>query len=103
MYQLGFDRQATPSTFYVNRSGTGTAWVAQTTFCSRHSLLAWPTQRRKPQTALLPVEIGAIHRRRRLLCRAVSSHNGREKESGEFLQSLAAVPDLARDQSVQRV
>ena len=25
MYQLGFDRQATPSTFCTNRSGTGTA------------------------------------------------------------------------------
>src|SRR5882762_10027879 len=34
MYQLGFDRHATPSTFCVKRSGTGTAWVAQTTFCS---------------------------------------------------------------------
>jgi len=33
-YQLGLDRQAMPSTFCVNRSGTGTAWVAQTSFCS---------------------------------------------------------------------
>src|SRR6476660_1529997 len=28
MYQLGFDLQATPSPCCVNRSGTGTAWVA---------------------------------------------------------------------------
>src|SRR5258708_793215 len=34
MNQLGFERQATPSAFWVNRSGTGTAWVAQTSFCS---------------------------------------------------------------------
>src|SRR6476659_1677112 len=34
MYQLGFDFQATPSTFCKNRSGTGAAWVAHTTCCS---------------------------------------------------------------------
>src|SRR5215469_10392022 len=34
MYQLGLDRQATPSTFWLNRSGTGAAWVAHTSFCS---------------------------------------------------------------------
>src|SRR5258706_14895647 len=34
MYQLGFDLQAVPSTFWVNRSATGTMWVAQTSFCS---------------------------------------------------------------------
>src|SRR6516164_1053466 len=32
--QLDVDRQATPSTFWLNRSGTGAAWVAHTSFCS---------------------------------------------------------------------
>src|SRR5262249_55186108 len=34
MYQLGLDRQATPSTFWLNRSGTGAAWLSHTSFCS---------------------------------------------------------------------
>src|SRR5262249_2924571 len=34
MYQLGLDRQATPSTLCWNRSGTGAAWVAHTSFRS---------------------------------------------------------------------
>jgi hypothetical protein len=34
MYQLGFDFQAVPPTFASNRSGWGTPWVAQTSFCS---------------------------------------------------------------------
>jgi len=29
MYQLGFDFQAVPSTFWLNRSAAGAAWVAQ--------------------------------------------------------------------------
>jgi hypothetical protein len=28
MYQLGFDFQAVPSTFWLNRSAAGAAWVA---------------------------------------------------------------------------
>src|SRR5271156_2282279 len=37
MYQLGFDLQAVPSTFLLNRSAFGTPWVAQTssTLCKR--------------------------------------------------------------------
>src|SRR5437870_13398902 len=34
MYQLGFDFQAVPPTFASNRSGWGTPWAAQTSFCS---------------------------------------------------------------------
>src|SRR6267142_1694010 len=34
MYQLGFDFQAVPPTFASNKSGLGTPWVAQTSFCS---------------------------------------------------------------------
>src|SRR6266436_4065381 len=34
MYQVGFDLQAVPSIFWLNRSTVGTPWVAQTTFCS---------------------------------------------------------------------
>jgi hypothetical protein len=34
MYQLGFDLQAVPSTFCLNKSATGAASVAQTIFCS---------------------------------------------------------------------
>ena len=34
MYQLGFDFQATPPTFALKRSGTGTHWVGQTSFFS---------------------------------------------------------------------
>src|SRR6516162_11940409 len=34
MYQLGFDLQAVPSTFCLNKSAAGAAWVAQTNFCS---------------------------------------------------------------------
>src|SRR2546427_6018297 len=34
MYQLGFDFQAVPPTLASNRSGLGTPWVAQTSFCS---------------------------------------------------------------------
>src|SRR5262249_4710441 len=34
MYQLGFERHAAPPTFWSNRSATGAAWVAHTTFCS---------------------------------------------------------------------
>src|SRR5712692_6323615 len=34
MYQLGFDFQAVPPAFASNRSGFGTPWVAQTSFCS---------------------------------------------------------------------
>src|SRR5579863_4863313 len=34
MYQLGLVFHAVPAAFWVNRSGTGTAWVAQTIFCS---------------------------------------------------------------------
>jgi hypothetical protein len=30
MYQLGFDLQAVPSTFWLNRSTAGAAWVTQT-------------------------------------------------------------------------
>src|SRR6478735_8380935 len=33
-YQLGFDLQAVPSTFWLNRSAAGAAWVAHTIFCS---------------------------------------------------------------------
>src|SRR5882724_9114128 len=34
MYQLGFDLQAVPSTFWSKRSAAGAKWVAQTSFCS---------------------------------------------------------------------
>ena len=34
MYQLGFDLHAVPSSFWLNRSASGTPWVAQTSFCS---------------------------------------------------------------------
>src|SRR2546422_11677230 len=34
MYQLGFDLQAVPPTFALNRSGAGTHCVAQTSFFS---------------------------------------------------------------------
>ena len=34
MYQLGFDLQAVPPTFWLNRSAAGAAWVAYTSFCS---------------------------------------------------------------------
>src|SRR4029077_4879031 len=34
MYQLGFDFHAVPSTFWLNRSASGTPRVAQTSFCS---------------------------------------------------------------------
>jgi hypothetical protein len=34
MYQLGFDLQAVPATFWLNRSAAGATWVAQTTYCS---------------------------------------------------------------------
>src|SRR6266404_7783445 len=34
MYQLGFDFHAVPSSFWLNRSASGTPWVAQTSFCS---------------------------------------------------------------------
>jgi hypothetical protein len=30
MYQLGFERQAVPLSFWLNRSASGTAWVAHT-------------------------------------------------------------------------
>src|SRR6185437_11002653 len=35
MYQLGFDFQAVPSSFWLNRSRTGAGWVAKTTFSVR--------------------------------------------------------------------
>jgi len=34
MYQLGFDLQAVPPTFALNRSAAGPKWVAQTSFFS---------------------------------------------------------------------
>src|SRR5437660_4532334 len=34
MYQLGFDLQAVPFILWLNRSASGTPWVAQTSFCS---------------------------------------------------------------------
>ncbi len=34
MYQPGFDFQAVPPAFASNKSGLGTPWVAQTSFCS---------------------------------------------------------------------
>src|ERR1700761_2529515 len=34
MYQLGFDFHAVPPAFASNRSGLGTPWVDQTSFCS---------------------------------------------------------------------
>src|SRR5215467_9844846 len=33
-YQLGFDFQAVPATFWLNKSATGADCVAQTSFCS---------------------------------------------------------------------
>jgi len=46
MYQLGFDFQAVPPTFASNRSGFGTPWVAQTSFCS--------CSERSPQKCFVP-------------------------------------------------
>src|ERR1700722_16917976 len=42
MYQVGFDFQAVPPAFALNRSGFGTPWVAQTSFCSGTARLTYP-------------------------------------------------------------
>jgi hypothetical protein len=34
MYQLGFERQAVPSTLALNSPASGAMWVAQTSCCS---------------------------------------------------------------------
>src|SRR6266404_5203834 len=61
MYQLGFDFQAVPPTFASNRSGWGTPWAAQTSFCScseRSPQKYFVPFRTQPDTSIHDFDVG---------------------------------------------
>src|SRR5216684_3621933 len=72
MYQLGFDFQAVPATFALNRSASGTHWVAQTSFfsCSDKSPAKQSMPSGQPDTSVRDFDVGKDVRLRevKLLC-----------------------------------